>query len=142
MGDEYTQSIANVHPLAFWDGGVKNKMSQSESSLVFNASTKAIGLAGSEAQLHVLPNGKTNAGGIRLSESDDVDSFFALYQGTFAAGDVRTPCVFHSDKNENASKYHDMAFQFGSTDGLYMAIQKDGEMAVVVIPAWMMCMWE
>ena len=129
VGDEYTQSIANVHPLAFWDGGVKNKMSQSESSLVFNASTKAIGLGlgDPEAQLHVLLNGKTNAGGIRLSESDDVDSFFALYQGTLVAGDVRTPYVFHSDKNENASKYHDMAFQFGSTDGLYMAIQKDGE---------------
>ena len=25
VGGEYTQSIANVHPLAFWDGGVKTK---------------------------------------------------------------------------------------------------------------------
>jgi hypothetical protein len=129
VGDEYTQSIDNVHPLAFWDGGVKNKISMNESSLVFNASTKAIGLgiASPEAQLHLQLTGKTNANGLRLSESNDVDSFFALYQGTLVAGDGRTPYVFHSDKNENASKYHDMAFQFGSTDGLYMAIQKGGE---------------
>ena len=67
---------------------------------------------------------------------------FCVISRDIGCGDVRTPYVFHSDKNENASKYHDMAFQFGSTDRLYMAIQKMAKQAVVAIPAWMMCMWE
>ena len=71
-----------------------------------------------------------------------MDSFFTLYQGTLVAGDVRTPYVFHSDKNENASKYHDMAFQFGSTTGFTWPFKKMAKRAVVAIPAWMMCMWE
>jgi hypothetical protein len=129
VGDEFTQTIANVHPLVFWDGSIKNKITQNESALVFNASTKALGLgiASPEAQLHVQLSGKTKANGLRLSDSADVDTFFGMYQGSVAVGDARTPYVFHSDKNENASKYHDMAFQFGSTNGLYMAIQMQGE---------------
>ena len=135
VSDTWQTSTNNIHALAIWDGVIGNKITQDYSQLAYNSQTNAVGfgVVEPEAKIHINMTSKSNTGGLRLSQSDDMDAFINIYQKALSdsiSGSTvsRTPYLMHMDVNAaSAAKYHDMGFMIGNNNAIYMAIQKDGE---------------